>query len=45
MLTSDKIVTGKHTVEIKRKGSGPVYFGAACLTYFTLEDNITKAGL
>jgi hypothetical protein len=36
--------SGNHTVEIKRKGSGPVYFNAY-LTNFTLEDFITKAGL
>ncbi len=44
VLTGDKVTTGKHTVEIKRKGSGPVYFNAY-VTYFTLEDFITKAGL
>ncbi|MBI2808212.1 MAG: alpha-2-macroglobulin [Planctomycetes bacterium] len=44
ILTGDKVTTGKHTVEIKRKGSGPVYFNAY-VTYFTLEDFITKAGL
>jgi uncharacterized protein YfaS (alpha-2-macroglobulin family) len=38
------VTTGKHTLEIKRKGSGPVYFNAY-LTNFTLEDFITKAGL
>jgi uncharacterized protein YfaS (alpha-2-macroglobulin family) len=41
ILTGDK---GKHTLEIKRKGSGPVYFNTY-VTYFTLEDHITKAGL
>jgi uncharacterized protein YfaS (alpha-2-macroglobulin family) len=40
----DAIDTGKHTVEIRRKGKGPVYFNAY-LTNFTLEDFITKAGL
>lgn len=44
ILTGDKVTTGKHTVEIKRKGSGPVYFNTY-VTYFTLEDFITKAGL
>ena len=38
------LATGKHTLEIKRKGSGPVYFNAY-VTNFTLEDFITKAGL
>jgi uncharacterized protein YfaS (alpha-2-macroglobulin family) len=44
VLTGDAIETGKHTVEIKKKGTGPVYFNAY-LTNFTLEDFITKAGL
>jgi uncharacterized protein YfaS (alpha-2-macroglobulin family) len=44
VLVGDKVTTGKHTLEIKRKGSGPIYFNAY-VTYFTLEDFITKAGL
>ncbi len=44
VLVADKVTTGKHTLEIKRKGSGPVYFNAY-VTNFTLEDFITKAGL
>jgi alpha-2-macroglobulin len=44
ILAGDQVTTGKHEVEIKRKGSGPVYFNAY-VTYFTLEDHITKAGL
>jgi alpha-2-macroglobulin len=44
VLTGDKVTAGKHTIEIKRKGSGPVYFNAY-VTYFTLEDDIKKAGL
>jgi uncharacterized protein YfaS (alpha-2-macroglobulin family) len=44
ILTGDKVTTGKHTLEIKRKGSGRVYFNTY-VTYFTLEDFITKAGL
>ena len=44
ILTGDQVTTGKHTLEIKRKGSGPVYFNTY-VTYFTLEDFITKAGL
>src|SRR5262249_13185085 len=35
---------GKHKLELKRKGQGPVYFNAY-LTNFTLEDDIKKAGL
>ena len=40
----DAVETGKHKLEIKRNGNGPVYFNAY-LTNFTLEDFITKAGL
>ena len=35
---------GKHTVELKKKGTGPLYYNGY-LTNFTLEDFITKAGL
>src|SRR5437588_4120610 len=44
VLLGDAVDTGKHTLEIRRKGTGPVYFNAY-LTNFTLEDFITKAGL
>ena len=44
VLVGDNVTAGKHTLEIKRKGSGPVYFNAY-VTNFTLEDFITKAGL
>jgi uncharacterized protein YfaS (alpha-2-macroglobulin family) len=45
LLISGKAVeSGKHTIEVRRKGTGPVYFNAY-LTNFTLEDFITKAGL
>jgi uncharacterized protein YfaS (alpha-2-macroglobulin family) len=44
LLVGDAVDTGKHKLEIKRKGTGPVYFNAY-LTNFTLEDFITKAGL
>jgi uncharacterized protein YfaS (alpha-2-macroglobulin family) len=44
VLTGDDVTAGKHTVEIRKKGTGPVYFNAY-LTNFTLEDNITRAGL
>jgi uncharacterized protein YfaS (alpha-2-macroglobulin family) len=44
VLEGDKITAGKHTLEIKRRGSGPVYWNAY-QTNFTLEDHITKAGL
>lgn len=44
VLLGDAVDTGKHTVEVRRKGTGPVYFNAY-LSNFTLEDHITKAGL
>ncbi len=44
VLEGDALANGEHTVEIRRTGTGPVYFNAY-LTNFTLEDFITKAGL
>jgi uncharacterized protein YfaS (alpha-2-macroglobulin family) len=44
VLMGDAVESGKHTLELRRKGKGPVYFNAY-LTNFTLEDFITKAGL
>ncbi len=44
VLVGDAVLDGKHTVEIKKKGTGAVYFNAY-LTNFTLEDHITRAGL
>jgi uncharacterized protein YfaS (alpha-2-macroglobulin family) len=44
VLFGDAVEAGKHTLELKRKGTGPVYFNAY-LTNFTLEEFITKAGL
>jgi uncharacterized protein YfaS (alpha-2-macroglobulin family) len=44
VLEGDAVDTGKHVLEVRRKGKGPVYFNAY-LTNFTLEDFITKAGL
>jgi uncharacterized protein YfaS (alpha-2-macroglobulin family) len=43
-LVGTAVESGKHTLELKKKGRGPVYFNAY-LTNFTLEDFITKAGL
>lgn len=43
-IAGDVLTTGKHTVEIRRKGKGPLYTNAY-LTVFTKEDNIKKAGL
>ena len=44
VMAGPAVETGKHTVELRRSGKGPVYFNAY-LTNFTLEDFITKAGL
>jgi uncharacterized protein YfaS (alpha-2-macroglobulin family) len=44
VLQGDAIDTGKHTLEVRRQGTGPVYFNAY-LSNFTLEDFITKTGL
>ena len=44
VLVGDAVENGKHVLEIKRRGTGPVYFNAY-LTNFTLEDFITHAGL
>jgi alpha-2-macroglobulin len=43
-LAGDAVATGKHVLEIRKTGTGPVYFNAY-LTNFTLEDFITRAGL
>ena len=44
VLLGDAVEAGEHQLEIRRRGTGPVYFNAY-LTNFTLEDFITKAGL
>ena len=44
VLLGRKVTTGKHTVELRKKGTGPLYFNAY-QTNFTLEDHITRAGL
>ncbi len=44
LLTGAAVDSGKHTLEVRRKGTGPVYFNVY-LTNFTLEDFITRAGL
>jgi uncharacterized protein YfaS (alpha-2-macroglobulin family) len=44
VLAGDAVETGKHVLEIRKTGTGPIYFNAY-LTNFTLEDFITKAGL
>jgi len=44
VLLGDAVETGKHTVQFRKTGTGPLYWNAY-LTNFTLEDFITKAGL
>jgi hypothetical protein len=44
VLSGDAVTGGKHEITVTREGDGPVYFNAY-LTYFTLEDFITRAGL
>lgn len=39
-----ELADGPHTIQVSREGAGPLYFNAY-LTNFTLEDNITRAGL
>jgi uncharacterized protein YfaS (alpha-2-macroglobulin family) len=44
VLEGAALTDGKHEVEVRRKGEGPVYFNAY-LSNFTLEDDIKRAGL
>lgn len=44
VLEGVDLTGGEHTVEIRKTGQGPLYHNAY-LTYFSLEDFITKAGL
>ncbi|MFQ3651257.1 MAG: alpha-2-macroglobulin family protein, partial [Gemmataceae bacterium] len=44
VLEGEQVTDGKHTIEIRKKGTGAVYFNAY-LSNFTLEEFITKAGL
>lgn len=44
VLEGAAVTTGKHLIEVRRTGRGPVYFNTY-LTTFTLEDPITRAGL
>jgi len=43
-LVGDAVETGEHKIELKKAGKGPIYWNAY-LTNFTLEDNLTAAGL
>ncbi len=44
LLEGEALSSGEHTIEFKKKGTGPLYFNAY-LSNFTLEDFIGKAGL
>ena len=44
LLQGDAVKTGAHKIELRRSGTGPVYFNAY-LTNFTKEDQIAAAGL
>lgn len=44
VLNGADVTAGEHALELRRKGKGPLYFNAY-VTNFTLEDNITRAGL
>lgn len=44
VLEGDAVTDGEHVLELRKKGTGPLYFNAY-LTNFTLEDFITRAGL
>ncbi|QSH41773.1 MG2 domain-containing protein [Lentisphaerota bacterium ZTH] len=44
VLDASQLASGKHSVEIRRDGKGPVYFNLY-LSYFSLEDFIGKTGL
>ena len=44
LLEAEAVTTGRHTLELKKQGTGPLYFNVY-QTNFTLEDFITKAGL
>ncbi|MCE9605012.1 MAG: alpha-2-macroglobulin [Planctomycetia bacterium] len=44
VLEGAEVASGRHTLELRKRGAGPIYFNAY-QTDFTLEDFITKAGL
>jgi uncharacterized protein YfaS (alpha-2-macroglobulin family) len=44
VLIGDAVETGKHVLEVRKHGTGPVYFNTY-LTNFTMEEFITRAGL
>ncbi len=42
VLEGDAVTAGKHTIELKKKGDGPLYYNGY-MSYFTLEDFIPKS--
>ncbi|MBM3998777.1 MAG: alpha-2-macroglobulin [Planctomycetes bacterium] len=44
ILAGEELASGSHRLEIRRRGTGPVYFNVYS-TNFTLEDSIAAAGL
>jgi uncharacterized protein YfaS (alpha-2-macroglobulin family) len=44
VLAGDALEAGRHTIELRKRGSGPLYWNGY-LTNFTLEDDIPAAGL
>ncbi len=44
VLEGEAVASGPHKIELKKRGSGPLYYNAY-LTNFTTEDFITAAGL
>jgi uncharacterized protein YfaS (alpha-2-macroglobulin family) len=43
-LSGDALTSGRHTIELRKTGTGPLYF-SAYLTNFTKEDSIAATGL
>jgi len=44
VLSGEEITTGRHTIELRKQGQGPLYYNGY-LTTFTLEEYIKRAGL
>jgi uncharacterized protein YfaS (alpha-2-macroglobulin family) len=44
VIEGKDLEAGEHTVEFRKKGTGPIYFNGY-VSYFTLEDDIKAAGL
>ena len=44
VMTGDALSAGRHSVELRRQGTGPLYF-SAYLTNFSKGDNLKNAGL